>query len=156
MPLKYIHDEKVEKSARKVAKRYFGFINPEDVFVVRDIYSMKHRKIATIGPISPMYEPFFPPESAGGLLIVIRDCNWRKLHKNARRMVLYHEYMHIAPEDNEKRLDAGYKYVLVRHDLEEFYALIKTYGVGWLTRRDLPNIMKEKINLERVEEYPEL
>jgi hypothetical protein len=154
---KFIRDTKVEPMAKKLLGLYpeeFGFIDPEDVYVVRDIFAMRHKKIATIGLIDSKYEPFFPNK---GLLIVIRDCNWRKYPKNTRKLILYHEFMHVEMETSEKRVEAGYKYNIIDHDMKEFYALVSTYGAKWLLRDDLPDIFKKKVKIKgSVEEYPDL
>ncbi len=153
---KYIRDTKVESLTRKVIKKYerdFGFIDPKSVYAVRDIYSIRHKHIASIGLVNSKYEPFF--QQVGGLLLTIRQCNWLKYPKNVRKMVIYHELMHVNQETREKRLEEGYRYSTIGHDMEEFYAIVEAYGPRWLRRNDLPDILKERIKIKRnLEEYP--
>jgi predicted metallopeptidase len=155
---RYTRDLKVESLTKKIIAKYaddFGFIEAHDVYAVRDIFSMRHKQIASIGPVNSRYEPFFP--KVGALLITIRQCNWLKYPKNTRKMVLYHELMHINPETREKRLAEGYKYVTIGHDMEEFLAIVTAYGPRWLRSKDLPDILKKRIKLPRnLEEYPQL
>jgi hypothetical protein len=142
----------------KIIKRYpeFGFIDPADIYVVRDVWSLKHHAIASIGLIKAEYRPLFKMKHIG-LILMIHECNWRRYPRETKLLILYHELLHVEQEQEDKRLEQGFKYQIHEHDLIEFYALVNAYGARWLRRKDLPNILKEHVKIEQPEEkYPKL
>lgn len=60
-------------------------------------------------------------------LIVIYEPNCIGLDREQRKILLYHEMLHIG-FDNTKN---GVKYKIVPHDVEEFEEIIRKYGVDW-------------------------
>lgn len=117
----------------KLIKRYkkrFGHINPSDIVVVRDITSPKSRAYATTSLIPHSFRPLLPYK------IIIRtwECNYAKLSKNARILVMDHELRHLVLGNNGE-------YGLVQHDVQDFQSMLEEYGLAWTRRKDLPNLL---------------
>lgn len=81
------------------------------------------------------------------IIMEVFHCHWQNLSKNARLLVIYHELMHLQPEERAVKFDK--KYRLVHHDVQEFANLIETYGVHWQHKKSLPNILKKKVKIYR-------
>jgi len=137
----YEHDEKSTKWCRLLVKRHpeFKHIKPEDIVVVRDVSSQNSHFYAATRLVPKQFWPLVNFR----ILIQTNDCNYAPLPKNAKILVMHHELRHVGV--NSK---GGYK--MVRHDVEDFREYLEKYGIGWATRKDLPNILeKEEIKKEK-------
>jgi len=55
---------------------------------------------------------------------------WDALPENLRYILMEHELRHIYPKFNEKKME--WDFHLRDHDVQDFSAIIKEYGVHWL------------------------
>lgn len=54
---------------------------------------------------------------------------WDKLPESTREILMLHEMMHVGTKWNKKgEMSVG----LVRHDVQDFYLIVKEYGIEWL------------------------
>lgn len=144
--LRYKIDEKNRKRVLRIIKRYpeeFGFIDPRDVLVVQNIWARNSRAIATASLVPAKLEPVLGTK----IIVEVFACHWRKMNKAARLMVLYHELMHIVP--NERDTEYQKPYTTQTHDVQEFGSLIARYGAHWERSDKLPNLLKEHIKVRR-------
>lgn len=52
-----------------------------------------------------------------------------KLDDDRKRILLWHELLHVLPVHNEKKGEWEFK--LRKHDIEDFYSIIKQHGIEW-------------------------
>lgn len=66
--------------------------------------------------------------------------DWQKWSHEMRQWLLFHELLHIAPEEGKS----------VKHDIEDFAIILDAVGILWQDAKDLPNLLREdvKFNLD--------
>lgn len=52
-----------------------------------------------------------------------------KLDDGRKRILLWHELLHVLPVHDEKKGEWEFK--LRKHDIEDFYSIIKEHGIEW-------------------------
>lgn len=141
---KYIVSLKNTARARKLIARYpkkYEFINPEHVTCVLDKKSPTSNFYAKVSLVPPWLEPLL----GYGIIIQLPECNWSKLSKHAKLLVLMHELEHVVPDLGLRDFDKPYK--LTKHNVQEFSVFIEQFGLHWVHRKDLPNPLKEKVKI---------
>ena len=73
--------------------------------------------------VKDLYRCFIPYD----FLIVVYEPNVTGFTEEQLKILLYHEYLHIGIEDSNGET----KCVITPHDIEDFYAVIEKYGLGW-------------------------
>jgi hypothetical protein len=58
------------------------------------------------------------------LVVILWRRSWKEHDKAWRHLLIYHELRHIVKRENGE-------YALRRHDVEDFYDMIKEYGPRW-------------------------
>lgn len=114
----------------------FSHIDPEDLYVVRDVSSEKSRKYAD----TSLVQTWLFPLTAFRIMIRIYDCVFSCIDPKAQTMVMYHELEHIRPVDIDDQDKKG-KYKLRQHDVEDFSEMIINYNLHWAVRTDLPDLL---------------
>jgi len=75
---------------------------------------------------------------ASNLLKVFGECDyvielsgefWDKITEEQRMILLWHELLHVLAITNDK--SGEWEYRIRRHDINEFYIIVKKYGVDW-------------------------
>jgi predicted metallopeptidase len=127
------NDEWSTDICRKLVKRYkdeFGFIESEHIICVKDETSAHSRFYAATSLIPAQLRPLTPYR----ILIRTNVCNFDQVTRNARIMILKHELTHVGEKSSGD-------YKLVHHDVEDFASFLQEFGIGWATRKDIPNIL---------------
>lgn len=73
--------------------------------------------------VRELYQAYIPYE----FLIVIYGPNIAHLNDNQKKILLYHELLHIGFTEK----DGEIKYKVNPHDVEEFDMILKRYGADW-------------------------
>ena len=80
---------------------------------------------------------------ASDTLKIFSDCDyiiqmsgdlWDKLNASAREVLMHHELLHVAVKYDK---DGNEKFLLRKHDIEDFAEIVGQYGINWL--HDLRN-----------------
>jgi len=148
MPLRFKVDTKNQERALKIIKKYpdhFGFIDPDDLLVVKNTYARSGRRIAYVQLMPPELEPMLGHK----VILSIMEFHWDNLSFQAKLMVLFHELLHVEEEDRE--LHFAKKYRLKPHEIQDFFSIIEMYGVHWQRDKKLPNILKDQIKFRKNE-----
>jgi len=74
-------------------------------------------------------------------ILEVYDGNWYDLDSKQKQMVIFHELMHIDPEDAESPK-------LRKHDLEDFHEILSIWGIDYLDNTDIPKLLDENLNEE--------
>jgi len=62
--------------------------------------------------------------------------DWNEWGQNLRQWIMFHELLHICKDIGKT----------VKHDCEDFRMIIDKAGVDWVNRKDLPNMLLEKVD----------
>lgn len=73
-------------------------------------------------------------------IIEISKLTWDLLDEKARYLLVYHELLHIHIAYDEQKDD--YKFLIRKHDIEDFREIVDRHGVDWL------NLVKLYKNME--------
>ncbi len=141
---RFQYDKKNTIRARKIVQAYpkrFGFITPEDVYVIRNDVAANSRVYAAVSLTPAHLEPFLGMK----VFIQVYECTYDQLGLAAKLLVLYHELMHVKEYEGRATYDKLYQ--LEHHDVQEFSSLIESYGLHWPRKKDLPNILKESVTI---------
>ena len=79
---------------------------------------------------------------------------WEKLTPIQRELLMCHELMHIAKVTDAKT-GIFSRFMLARHDLEDFSYLVAKYGVNWLSYVEETKLMMVQIQKEKEEKDKE-
>ena len=63
-------------------------------------------------------------------IIEISKLTWDLLDEKARYLLVYHELLHVNIVYDEQKDD--YKFLLRKHDIEDFREIVDRHGVAWL------------------------
>lgn len=75
------------------------------------------------------------------------------LDERMKKLVLFHELLHICPVNNEKT--GNYDFRLIDHDLKDFYQIVSKHGINWFgelkaqvaSHRELDPLQQDLISL---------
>ena len=65
-------------------------------------------------------------------LVEISKKTWDKFEEKERKILLWHELLHIYVDINEQDNEKCFK--LIQHDVQDFYHIIKEHGIDWFTK----------------------
>lgn len=78
--------------------------------------------------------------SAPPLIKLFGDCDyviqmsgklWDQLDDQRKEILMYHELLHVKPIQNQKT--GEWKFGVREHDIQDFYVIIKQYGIDWFS-----------------------
>jgi len=56
---------------------------------------------------------------------------WNKLDDDRKKILMYHELLHVFPVQNAK--SGNWDFHIRSHDVEDFFVILKNHGVDWIS-----------------------
>lgn len=125
----------VDELSRKFISILSG-VNPEEISCIIAMDGKSPNKGKTLAKIKKVDDK---TKAATGttfnFIIEIYADNWFGLSEVQKQWVILHELLHIDPNSEDAKLR--------KHDVEDFSAILKTYGVDYIDS-DLPDLLDDE------------
>jgi predicted metallopeptidase len=125
----------VHELSRKFISILSG-VNPDEVSCIIAMDGKAPNKGQTLSKIRKVNNK---TQAATGttfnFIIEVYADNWFGLSETQKQWVILHELLHIDPNSEDPKLR--------KHDVEDFSAILKTYGVDYIDS-DLPNLLDDE------------
>lgn len=138
--MEYIPDKGMRRLAERVAIKYpelFEHIDLDRVLFYREVTGKASGAAGICRKISTPYRQILRDLGLDAEFIIeFYSASTEGKSKEWEAILMFHELQHIG-EDGK----------LVEHDVEDFYSVLNNVGVDWTADRNLPDILKKKIEL---------
>jgi len=128
--------------ARKIIEKYeseLGHVDPDFIVAYKCINKTKPESRTKNYDMSGQSEPEAFTNTKKYFIKVFHDV-WDTMDENNRLLVVLSSLKRIDADNPESGKVTGY-------DLHDQSFMARTFGVDWVTRSDVPNILDDRVNL---------